>query len=533
MARKNATQCNASSAPVARAATRSGRGAARSPASGSSSASAMLPPSPGRTRCSPPAAPAICRTGPRIRTTVPRHAARKSARARVDAGARKRCSSSAIVPSPARTAPSYNRRLPRAIAATRTSRAPRRKPMPKDLPAKKVLDAVRNAAGNRVKVAVSDIDGVLRGKYLHKDKFFSAVEGGFGFCDVVFGWDMNDQCYDNTTLTGWHKGFPDALARIDLGTHRAVPWDDGVPFFLGEFVVHAAAGKSRTRSARASCSSACSRARKSSASTRDVRHGVRMVQFRRDAAIVGGEGLRAAGADHAGHVRLLAAARGRNREFFKALMDEMGDFGVPIEGLAYRNRPRRLRGRHPVLRGARAADRAILFKTGAKEIGARFGIMPSFMAKWSAQLPGLQRAHPPEPFRRQEEPVPRRRQPHRMSTLFESYLAGPARLACPSSRRCSGPRSTATSAWSTASGRRPSRPGASTTAPRASASSPAARSRRGWRRAARRRHQPLPRGRGLHRRRPVRRREEPAAHGRRRSTAPTSAPRTCRARRAR
>ena len=71
--------------------------------------------------------------------------------------------------------------------------------MPKNITAKKVLDAVRNEPGQRVKVAVSDIDGVLRGKYLHKDKFFSAAEGGFGFCDVVFGWDMGDQCYDNTT----------------------------------------------------------------------------------------------------------------------------------------------------------------------------------------------------------------------------------------------------------------------------------------------------------------------------------------------
>jgi len=112
--------------------------------------------------------------------------------------------------------------------------------MPQKLAPQKVLDAVRGAPGNRVKVAVSDIDGVLRGKYLHKDKFFSAAqrapEGGFGFCDVVFGWDMNDQCYDNTTLTGWHKGFPDAVARIDLGTFRHVPWDSAVPFFLGDFV---------------------------------------------------------------------------------------------------------------------------------------------------------------------------------------------------------------------------------------------------------------------------------------------------------
>ncbi len=35
-----------------------------------------------------------------------------------------------------------------------------------------------------------------------------------------------------------------------------------------------------------------------------------------------------------------------------------------------------------------AADRAVLFKSGSKEIGHRFGIMPSFMAKWNAELPG-------------------------------------------------------------------------------------------------------------------------------------------------
>ena len=108
--------------------------------------------------------------------------------------------------------------------------------MPNPSSAAKVIAAVSNAPGNRVKVAVSDIDGVLRGKYLHKEKFYSAAESGFGFCDVVFGWDMMDVTYDNTTLTGWHKGFPDVLAKIDLGTFRNVPWDDGVPFFLGEFV---------------------------------------------------------------------------------------------------------------------------------------------------------------------------------------------------------------------------------------------------------------------------------------------------------
>jgi glutamine synthetase len=54
--------------------------------------------------------------------------------------------------------------------------------------------AIRRSGAQKVKVAVSDIDGVLRGKYLHIDKFLGATEpypgGGFGFCDVVLGWDM-------------------------------------------------------------------------------------------------------------------------------------------------------------------------------------------------------------------------------------------------------------------------------------------------------------------------------------------------------
>ncbi len=53
-----------------------------------------------------------------------------------------------------------------------------------------------------------------------------------GFCDVVLGWDSNDQQYDNITFTGWHTAFPDAPVRLlpaDLprlaarGQHAAVP----------------------------------------------------------------------------------------------------------------------------------------------------------------------------------------------------------------------------------------------------------------------------------------------------------------------
>src|SRR3712207_2451066 len=76
-----------------------------------------------------------------------------------------------------------------------------------------------------VKVGVADIDGVLRGKYLSKDKFFSALEKGFGFCDVIVGWDSNDQLYDNVSYTGWHTAYPDAPVRLLPETGRILPFE--------------------------------------------------------------------------------------------------------------------------------------------------------------------------------------------------------------------------------------------------------------------------------------------------------------------
>ncbi|MEO8738725.1 MAG: glutamine synthetase family protein [Casimicrobiaceae bacterium] len=300
--------------------------------------------------------------------------------------------------------------------------------MPQDTAVKKVLDAVRNAPGQRVKVAVSDIDGILRGKYLHKDKFFSAVDGGFGFCDVVFGWDMADQCYDNTTLTGWHKGFPDALARLDLGTHRNVPWDDNVPFFLGEFVIEKA-GKEVPHPV-------CPRQTLKRVLKRAEKLGVtpmcgiefewfNFLETPRSWA-------------EKGYVRPEPITQGmfgysllranENREFFKALMVEMLDFGVPIEGLHTETGPGVYEVAIQFSEALEAADRAVLFKAGAKEIGSRFGIMPSFMAKWNAQYPGCSGHIHQSMSDGKKNVFYDAGGRNSMSKMFESYLAG--QVAC-------------------------------------------------------------------------------------------------------
>lgn len=89
---------------------------------------------------------------------------------------------------------------------------------------------------NSVKVAGCDIDGMMRGKLMSKKKFLSVAESGFGFCSVVFGWDMHDQTYfRELKISNKENGYRDLLAQIDLSSYRRIPWEDNVPFFLVSF----------------------------------------------------------------------------------------------------------------------------------------------------------------------------------------------------------------------------------------------------------------------------------------------------------
>ena len=289
--------------------------------------------------------------------------------------------------------------------------------------------AIRQSSAGKVKVACSDIDGILRGKYLHRDKFLGAAEpypgGGFGFCDVVFGWDAHDRCYDNAQVTGWQHGFPDALARLDLDTARHVPWDGGVPFFLGEFVN--ADGTPFAVCPRQTLKRVLKRAEKLGLMPMA---GMEFEWFNfaetpNSWAAKQGVAPTTITPGMFGYSLLRMADQ---REFFNALMDEMAAFRVPIEGLHTETGPGVYEVAIAFCEALEQADRAILFKTGAREIGKRYGIMPSFMAKWSQSLPGCS-GHIHQSLSDGTGDGKKNlffdaNSPRRMSPLFESYLAG-------------------------------------------------------------------------------------------------------------
>lgn len=88
----------------------------------------------------------------------------------------------------------------------------------------------------KIKLAGVDIDGILRGKLVSKKKFLSVAKDGFGFCSVLFGWDMHDMTYfRELKISNQENGYKDLVAKIDLSSYRRIPWEDNVPFFLVSF----------------------------------------------------------------------------------------------------------------------------------------------------------------------------------------------------------------------------------------------------------------------------------------------------------
>ena len=284
-----------------------------------------------------------------------------------------------------------------------------------------IVAALRKEGATKVKVAVSDIDGILRGKLLHIDKFAGAIDGGFGFCDVVFGWDAHDQCYDNTQVTGWQHGFPDALARLDPATARRVPWDGNVPFFLGEFV--RADGSPYPVCPRQVLKRVLARAEKIGYAVM-CGHEYEWFNFAESPqSWVEKKGVGPATITP-GMFGYSLLRMGDQRGFFNALMDDMAAFGVPIEGLHTETGPGVYEAALAFTTALEAADRAILFKTGAKEIGKRFGVMPSFMAKWNQHLPGCSGHIHQSLSDGKRNLFFDAKSPRSMSKLFDSYVAG-------------------------------------------------------------------------------------------------------------
>ena len=240
----------------------------------------------------------------------------------------------------------------------------------------------------KAKIGGFDVDGVLRGKYVSLDKFWQRSQRASAFATSSSA-GTSPTCSTTTRkVTGWHTGYPDAHAVLDLSTLRVIPWEPDAAAFLVDFATgrrppHPACPRSllqqchrrarRTHGLRAellgaSSSSSCFKETPRVAPSRRVP--------RSDAALA-----RACSATR-------GCARGRTPSSATPSSTGWRPSTSTIEALHTETGPGVYEAAIRYDEALRAADKAALFKTAMKQIASRHGLAVTFMAKWNADLPG-------------------------------------------------------------------------------------------------------------------------------------------------
>ena len=247
-----------------------------------------------------------------------------------------------------------------------------------------LVDIYRAEGVRRVKIGFTDIDGVMRGKYLSLDKFASIADGTSGFCDCVFGWDVDDQLYDNASYTGWHTAFPDATYRIDLSSERRLADEQNIPLFLADFVGE---GEYHPICPRNQLKRMIDRASSAGFASR-MAFEYEFFVFKETPASAAAKHYRDLEPLTPGNFGYSLLRTFSMSDLFNELMDHCANHGINLEGLHCETGPGVWEAAITVDDALAAADQAALFKVLTKSFFQKRGMIATFMAKWSMDYPG-------------------------------------------------------------------------------------------------------------------------------------------------
>lgn len=247
-----------------------------------------------------------------------------------------------------------------------------------------VIKLINEQNTKNIKFGVTDIDGVLRGKIISTKKFLKSLESDIGFCNVIFGWDINDECYDNSKVSGWHTGYPDSFATIDPTSVRKIPWEIDKPFFLADFEQSNDLSDVCPRSLLKRVTNQANKMGlipKFSAEFEwfnflETPNSFKEKNYQNPTPITPGM---------FGYSVLRAS---QNSAYINQIFDDLYEFGIPLEGIHTETGDGVYEAAITFDDILISADNAALFKTAVKEIAYQHEFMASFMAKWNPELPG-------------------------------------------------------------------------------------------------------------------------------------------------
>ena len=228
---------------------------------------------------------------------------------------------------------------------------------------------------------------------------------------MVFGWDIHDKVYDNVTVSNAENGFKDVLAKIDISTLRRQPWNNNIPFFTFDFFADA-------QTPLAVCPRNLLKKVISQLETEGLMpfSAVEFEFYNYSGLLflfpfsfffffffsfsspfpppietpytLEDKNFTALSNLTPGMFGYSLLRPSMYKDFFNELYDMSRRYDIPLEAIHTETGPGVYEVAIEYAESLKSADRAALFKTTAKEIGMRHKIMPSFMAKPNASLPG-------------------------------------------------------------------------------------------------------------------------------------------------
>lgn len=237
-----------------------------------------------------------------------------------------------------------------------------------------------------VKTGGADMDGVFRGKRVLAAQFLDGCRGhGFPQCDVIFGWDIQEQIIDGLALGSPATGFADIVMRPDLSTFRVVPWEPSAAAVICDYedergaplavsprqllrrVVDRAAGLGYR---------AYMAVELEQRIFRENQQSLRAKNYTNLEPI--SPGLNCYSLHHAS----------LDEDIVGAVRRHMIDYGVPVEGYNREHGEGMYELNLHYADAVTAADHGMLYKSGSKEIAAHAGAVPTFMAKYDDRIDG-------------------------------------------------------------------------------------------------------------------------------------------------
>ena len=275
-----------------------------------------------------------------------------------------------------------------------------------------------------IKIGTPDMDGVYRGKRVATKQFLEGLDGPrFAQCDVVFGWDIAEEVMTGLDLAmgSADTGFADILLRPDLSTFRIVPWEPATAAVVCDaYTEHGALLEQSPRTV----------LRRVIARAAELGFEPQMAVelefriFREDQETLREKRYSDLRPLNPGFNCYSISHASIDEDVVGALRRAMEDYGLEVEGYNREHGEGMYEMNLRYAPALEAADRGMLFKSGAKEVLAQAGAVPTFMAKYSDEMDGCSGHIHQSLWRDGSNVFWDEGATHHMSGTLRSYLAG-------------------------------------------------------------------------------------------------------------